>query len=55
VALAWVLAQGPSVVPIQGATAVAQLEENAAAATLVLEAEDLADLEALPAAVGARY
>jgi aryl-alcohol dehydrogenase-like predicted oxidoreductase len=55
VALAWVLAQGPGVVPIQGATAVAQLDENVAAAAIGLGAEDLADLEDLPAAVGERY
>jgi len=55
VALAWVLAQGSAVVPIQGATAVTQVEENVGAAAVVLEADDLAALEALPAAVGERY
>jgi aryl-alcohol dehydrogenase-like predicted oxidoreductase len=55
VALAWVLAQGPAVVPIQGAQTVAQVEENVAGATLTLEADDLAALEALPPAIGDRY
>jgi hypothetical protein len=32
-----------------------RLDENAAAADMVLSAEDLADLNALPAPVGGRY
>ncbi|MCU1692792.1 MAG: aldo/keto reductase family oxidoreductase [Frankiales bacterium] len=55
VALAWVLAQGPSVVPIPGTKKVHYLEENAASAHVVLSPQDLADLDALPAPVGARY
>lgn len=55
VALAWVLARGPHVVPIPGTTRVARLDENLAAADLVLGPEDLADLDRLPAATGARY
>lgn len=55
VALAWVLAQGPNVVPIPGTKRLRWLEENAAAAELVLSAEDLAELDALPAPVGERY
>ena len=55
VALAWLLAQGPGVVPIPGTKRVARLEENAAAAQLVLSADDLAELDALPAPRGARY
>jgi aryl-alcohol dehydrogenase-like predicted oxidoreductase len=55
VALAWVLAQGEHVVPIPGTKKPAYLEQNAAAATLVLTPEDLAQLDALPAPVGARY
>jgi aryl-alcohol dehydrogenase-like predicted oxidoreductase len=55
VALAWVLAQGTGVVPIQGATTVPQLEENVVAATLALDDDELAALEELPAAVGDRY
>jgi aryl-alcohol dehydrogenase-like predicted oxidoreductase len=55
VALAWVLAQGPAVVPIPGTKKRHYLEQNAAAAALALRAEDLAELDALPAPVGARY
>ena len=55
VALAWTLAQGQHVIPIPGTKRVAYLEENAAAADLDLTAEDLAELDALPAPVGARY
>jgi aryl-alcohol dehydrogenase-like predicted oxidoreductase len=55
VALAWVLAQGPQVIPIPGTKRVSRLEENAAAADLVLAAEDLAILDALPAPTGGRY
>lgn len=55
VALAWVLAQGEHVVPIPGTKKVGYLEQNAAAADLQLSAQDLAELDALPAPVGARY
>jgi aryl-alcohol dehydrogenase-like predicted oxidoreductase len=56
VALAWVLAQGPDVVPIPGTKRVRYLEENVAAAAVELSAADLARLdEAVPAAVGERY
>lgn len=54
VALAWVLAQGRRVVPIAGTSRPQRLEENAAAAGLRLDADDLAILDTLPAAVGAR-
>ncbi|WP_028062916.1 aldo/keto reductase [Solirubrobacter soli] len=55
VALAWLLAQGDHVIPIPGTKRRTRLEENAAAATLTLTAEDLAELDALPAPVGDRY
>ena len=55
VALAWVLAQGEHVVPIPGTKKVRWLEQNAASADVVLSAADLAELDALPAPVGARY
>ncbi|HJR92008.1 MAG TPA: aldo/keto reductase [Acidimicrobiia bacterium] len=55
VALAWLLAQGPMIIPIPGTKRVRYLEDNAGAADLVLTAEDLADLDALPEPVGARY
>lgn len=55
VAIAWTLAQGEHVVPIPGTKRLRYLEENAAAADVVLDAQDLADLDALPPAVGGRY
>lgn len=57
-ALAWVLAQGPHLVPIPGTRRVSTLEENAAAADLTLTADDLAAIEAVfpkDAAAGHRY
>jgi len=55
VALAWLLAQGPQVVPIPGTKRVSRLEENAGAAALTLGPDDLAELDALPAPSGGRY
>lgn len=57
-ALAWVLAQGPDVVPIPGTKRVAYLEENVGALGVVLSAQDLAAIEAaIPAdaVMGQRY
>jgi aryl-alcohol dehydrogenase-like predicted oxidoreductase len=57
-ALAWVLAQGPDVVPIPGTRRTANLEENVAAVDITLTAEQLASIEeAAPAGVaaGERY
>jgi aryl-alcohol dehydrogenase-like predicted oxidoreductase len=55
-ALAWLLAQGPDVIPIPGTRRVARLEENAASAGLVLDAKEKAALtEGLPPAAGTRY
>ncbi len=58
VALAWVLAKGPGIVPIPGTKRRRYLEENAAAASLTLTATDVARLDAaIPpgAAAGNRY
>ncbi len=55
VALAWCLAQGEHVLPIPGTKRLAYLEENVAAASLHLSAEDLAELDDVPEAVGSRY
>ena len=41
VALAWLLAQGPHVLPIPGATKVASVQSSASAAALTLDADDL--------------
>jgi aryl-alcohol dehydrogenase-like predicted oxidoreductase len=57
-ALAWVLAQGETLVPIPGTRRIRTLEENAAAADLVLTTDDLARIEAVfpkGAASGHRY
>lgn len=57
-ALAWVLAQGPHLVPIPGTRRISTLEDNAAAAEIALTAEDLARIEAVfpkNAAAGDRY
>lgn len=45
VALAWVLAQRPWIVPIPGTTRLERLKENLAATTLMFTAEDLANIE----------
>ena len=55
VCVAWVLAQGEHMLPIPGTKRTAYLEENVGGATLALDAESLAELDALPPAVGARY
>ncbi len=55
VALAWTLAQGEKVIPIPGTKRLRYLEENAAAAGLELGPDDLAELDAAPAAAGERY
>jgi aryl-alcohol dehydrogenase-like predicted oxidoreductase len=55
VCVAWVLAQGEHVLPIPGTKRVQHLEENLGGGTLALDAEALAELDALPPAVGARY
>ncbi|MGV9010158.1 MAG: aldo/keto reductase [Brevundimonas sp.] len=57
-ALAWVLAQGEHLVPIPGTRRITTLEDNAAAADIVLTAEDLTRIEAVfpkDAASGDRY
>jgi len=58
VALAWLLAQKPWIVPIPGTTKLHRLEENLGAANVELSPDDLRELETAAAkipAVGARY
>jgi aryl-alcohol dehydrogenase-like predicted oxidoreductase len=58
IALAWLLAQKPWIVPIPGTTKPARLEENIGAAAIVLSAEDLGEIEEASAEIrveGARY
>jgi aryl-alcohol dehydrogenase-like predicted oxidoreductase len=45
VALAWLLAQGPSIVPIPGTRRLNRLDENLGAAEVTLTAEDLTELD----------
>ncbi len=57
-ALAWVLAQKPWLVPIPGTTKLARLEENLGAADLELTAKDLRGIDAAASRIevqGARY
>ncbi|MGH9726088.1 MAG: aldo/keto reductase, partial [Candidatus Acidiferrales bacterium] len=58
IALAWLLAQKPWIVPIPGTTKLHRLEENLSAANLRLSQEDLRDLGIAASKVavqGARY
>ncbi len=55
-ALAWVLHRGEHIVPIPGTKRVSYLEENLAAADIVLSDEEVEHIaEAVPAAAGDRY
>jgi len=54
-ALAWLLAKGDDVVPVFGTRTIAHLEENLDAVAVALTGEDIGRLNALGAAVGARY
>ncbi|OJW17045.1 MAG: aldehyde oxidase [Planctomycetales bacterium 71-10] len=58
VAIAWLLAQRPWIVPIPGTTKLHRLEENLGAAAVELTADDLAGIESAAAKItvqGARY
>ncbi|SDG72789.1 aldo/keto reductase [Microbacterium pygmaeum] len=52
VALAWLLAQHPFIVPIPGTRRRERLDENAGATTVALSADDIARLDALADSVG---
>ena len=56
IALAWLLAQKPWIVPIPGTTKLHRLEENIGAVEVELTAEDLREIEEADlSAEGARY
>ena len=58
IAIAWLIAQKPWIVPIPGTTKLHRLDENLGAAALPLSSEDLRDITAAAAAIavqGARY
>jgi aryl-alcohol dehydrogenase-like predicted oxidoreductase len=52
VALSWLLAQRPFIVPIPGTRRRERVDENAAATAVALSADDVADLNALVERVG---
>lgn len=55
IALAWLLAKAPNIVPIPGTTHVEHLQENVGAANVRLTQADVAELDALPRPMGDRY
>jgi aryl-alcohol dehydrogenase-like predicted oxidoreductase len=58
IALAWLLAQKPWIVPIPGTTKLARLDENSGAVTVKLTADDLREIESAASHItiqGARY
>lgn len=57
-ALAWVLARNPHIVPIPGTRRCARVEENLGALSLTLSSQEMAAIEAVfphDAAAGTRY
>ena len=57
-ALAWLLAQRPWIVPIPGTSKMGRLDENLQSASLTLTRQDLADMDAALAGIrvqGERY
>jgi aryl-alcohol dehydrogenase-like predicted oxidoreductase len=58
IALAWLLAQKPWIVPIPGTTKLHRLDENLGAADVELTADDLGEIEAAASQItvqGSRY
>jgi aryl-alcohol dehydrogenase-like predicted oxidoreductase len=58
IALAWLLAQKPWIVPIPGTTKLHRMEENIGAAAIELSADDLREINCAAAKIevqGARY
>jgi len=58
IALAWLLGQKPSIVPIPGTTKLKRLEENVGAAEIELTQDDLSEIERVASQIevqGARY
>ncbi|MFF7175185.1 aldo/keto reductase [Streptomyces pseudovenezuelae] len=54
VALAWLLAQHPSIVPIPGTRRTARIEENSGATHVPLSADELSDLNELAGRIGVK-
>jgi aryl-alcohol dehydrogenase-like predicted oxidoreductase len=58
IALAWLLAQKPWIVPIPGTKKLSRLEENLGASTLQLTSDDLSEIDSAASKIkieGARY
>jgi aryl-alcohol dehydrogenase-like predicted oxidoreductase len=55
VALAWLLAKGDCITPVSGAKRVCRMEENTAADTIKLNADQIDKPNNLPPAVCQRY
>lgn len=55
ISLAWIMAQGPNVVPIPGTKRRKWLEENAKAGEVQLSSQDLTDIANLPKPIAPRY
>jgi aryl-alcohol dehydrogenase-like predicted oxidoreductase len=58
IALAWLLARKPWIVPIPGTTKLHRLEENIGAATIELNSDDLREIDSAASRItvqGARY
>ena len=58
IALAWLLAQKPWIVPIPGTTKLARLHENIGAGAIELTSDDLRDIESAASKItvqGTRY
>jgi aryl-alcohol dehydrogenase-like predicted oxidoreductase len=58
IALAWLLAQKPWIIPIPGTTKLHRLEENLAAASIELTPDDLREIDSSSSKIkveGARY
>lgn len=54
IALAWLLAQHPSIVPIPGTRRRGRIDENAGATQVALSADEIAGLDTLPERIGVR-
>jgi aryl-alcohol dehydrogenase-like predicted oxidoreductase len=55
ISLAWIMRQGPNIVPIPGTKRRKWLEDNCASVNVVLTEKDLKDIESLPKSVAPRY
>ncbi|MHA7303896.1 aldo/keto reductase [Arthrobacter sp. TMN-49] len=55
VSIAWALTQSENVIPIPGTKSVTHLHDNVDAASLILTASDLYELDSIPPASGTRY